>query len=138
MYIYLIQTNIIKLDNGRTWIMPQHLLLGRWPCKLFTHIGGWIHHKTLVYGYTSISCAATQFDMVGGTSSHDIEIVVDKYACTPLEERICELRHHGVESDDIMFATILFVIELRRRYHCFFKGHFNALKIQYLLYKVEA
>ena len=72
------------------------------------------------------------------TSSCHLDIDVGRYACTPLEERICELRHHGVESDDIMFATILFVIELRRRYHCFFKGHFNALKIQYLLYKVEA
>ena len=41
-------------------------------------------------------------------SSHQLEIEVESYACTPVEERICQLCHQGMEYAEHYFATTIF------------------------------
>ena len=52
----LIQTDIIKLDNRRTWI-DFTISLAR-KMAHYKHIRKWILHQALLYAYTYIACTA--------------------------------------------------------------------------------
>ena len=66
---------------------------------LFTNIGIWIHHQALIYGYKSIACICNVIRQLQN-SSHQLEIKVHRSACTPLEEKICQLCHQEVELEE--------------------------------------
>ena len=57
-----------------------------------------------------------------------LEIEVDKYTWIPLEERICQLCHQGVESEEHYVCHCSVFYEIRGRYHCLFKQGFGPLR----------
>ena len=57
---WVIRTDIINLENKIKWISSTSSLfkmMAHYKTR-FTHIGGWVHHQNLLYGHTSILCAA--------------------------------------------------------------------------------
>ena len=146
----VIWTDIINLEIKITWISTKISLgmkMAPYTTQFLHHIGGWIHHQTILYGHTSILCttrcdrAAANFitsirdwgmqiqdsfyitsedgfiirpsymdihlsyalrSVIGQlrTSSHQLQIEVGRYTWLPLEERICQLCHQGVESKE--------------------------------------
>ena len=61
------------------------------------------------------------------TSSHQLQIEVCRYTRLPLEERICQLCHQGVESEEHYVCHCSVFYEIRGRYHCLFKQGFGPL-----------
>ena len=61
------------------------------------------------------------------TSSHKFEIDVGKYAQIPLEERICQLCHQGVESEEHYVCQCSVFYEIRGRNQCLLKQSFGPL-----------
>ena len=55
------------------------------------------------------------------SSSHQLEIEVGWHALILLEERICQLRHQGLESEEHYVCHSSVSYEIRGRYHCLFK-----------------
>ena len=62
------------------------------------------------------------------TSSHQLQIEVSRYTRLPLEERICQLCHQGVESEEHYVCHCSVFYEIRGRYHCLFKQGFGPLR----------
>ena len=73
--------------------------------------------------------AQTMHIMIGQlqTSSHQLYIEVGKCACTPLYEWICQLRHHGMQSEQHSAWHCTIFYEIRWRYHCVFNQGFHPL-----------
>ena len=73
--------------------------------------------------YTDIHLSCALCSMIGQmqTSSYQLEIKVGRNAQIPLEERICQLRHQGVESDKHYVCDCTVFYEGRGRYHCLLK-----------------
>ena len=65
---------------------------------------------------------------ISRTSSHQLEIEVGRYTRIPLEERICQLCHQGVESEEHRVCHISVFYEIRGRYYCLFKQGFGLLR----------
>ena len=59
------------------------------------------------------------------TSSHQLEIEVGRYTRIPVEERICQLCHQEVESEEHYVCHCSVFYEIRGRYHCLFKQGFG-------------
>ena len=55
------------------------------------------------------------------SSSHQLEIEVGWDALILLEERICQLRHQGLESEEHYVCHSRVSYEIRGGYHCLFK-----------------
>ena len=66
---------------------------------LLKHIGGWIHHQATLYGHTSIPCTG-QCHRAAVNFITSVQIEVGRYTRIPLEERICQLCHQGVEFEE--------------------------------------
>ena len=49
------------------------------------------------------------------TSSHQLEFEVGRYTRIPQEERICQLRHQGVESEEYDVYHCIVLDEIRGR-----------------------
>ena len=61
------------------------------------------------------------------TPSHQLEFEVGRYTRIRQEERICQLRHQGVESEEHYACHCRVFYEIRGRYHCVFKQGFGPL-----------
>ena len=62
------------------------------------------------------------------TSSHQLQIGVGRYTRLPLDERICQLCHQGVEFEEHYVCHYSVFYEIRGRYHCLFKQGFGPLR----------
>ena len=62
-----------------------------------------------------------------GTSSHQLEVEVKKYAQIPLEARICQLCHQGVEYEERYVCHCSVFNEINGTYLCLFKQCFGPL-----------
>ena len=75
-----------------------------------------------------LSCALCSVIGQLRTSSHQLQIEVRRYTRLPLEERICQLCHQGVESEEHYVCHCSVFYEIRGRYHCLFKQGFGPLR----------
>ena len=114
--IRVIRTDLINLENKITWISPK-ISLGRKMAHYKTYFS---HTPEDVSSsghllWTPIICIA-QCDRQLQTSSHQLEIEVGRYAQIPLEKRICQLCHQGVESEEHYVCRCSFFYKIRERY----------------------
>ena len=106
----VIQIDIINVENKVTWINPKILLVNKMAHYkthfLFTLEDGFIIRPS----YVDIHLSYPLHSVIGQlrTSSHQLEIEVGRYARIPLEERIRQLCHQGVTSEehDVYHDTI--------------------------------
>ena len=98
----LIQSDIINLENKITWISPK-IQLGTKMARYKTHF---LHTSedgfVIRPPYMDIHLSYALRSVIGQlrTSSHQLHIEVGRYTRLPLEERICQLCHQGVESEE--------------------------------------
>ncbi len=125
----VIRADIIKLNNERTWTSPT-TPLGRKMAQykaLFLHISqdGFILRPS--YMDTHLSHALRTVIGQLRTSSHQLEIEKGRYAGKPMAERICQLCHREVESEEHYVCHCSVFYEIRGRYHCLFQNGFGPL-----------
>ena len=56
-----------------------------------------------------------------------LQIELGRYTGIPLDERICQLCHQGVESEEHYVCHCSVFYEIRGRHHCLFKQGFGPL-----------
>ena len=107
----VIRTDIINLENKITWISPK-IPLGTKMAHYKTHFlhtseDGFIIRPP----YMDIHLSYVLRSVIGQlrTSSHQLQIEVGRYTRLPLEERICQLCHEGVESEEHYVIVVSFM-----------------------------
>ena len=111
--------NMTKAENKITWSSPK-IWLGTKMAHYKTHFlhtseDGFIIRPP----YMDIHLSYTLRNVIGQlrTLSHQLEIEVGRYTWIPLEERICQLCHQGVESEEHYLCHCSVFYEIRGRYH---------------------
>ena len=125
----VIRTDIINLEN-KTWISPK-ISLGMKMAHYKIHFLHTSENGFIIRSpYMDIHLSYALHSVIGQlrASSYQLEVEIGRYTRIPLQGRICQLCHQGVESKEHYVCHCSVFYEIRGRYHCLFKQGFGPLR----------
>lgn len=126
----VIRADITRLHTERTWINPQEPLGTKMAYyqNHFMHISpdGFISRPAYMDTHLSLEIRSAIGQI--RTSSHQLRIETGRYTYIAREDRICELCHQEVESEEHYICRCTVHYEIRGRYHCLFREGFGPLR----------